>query len=192
LEQLRTGDSGSATPLWEGYFTYLVAVARGKLRAAPKGAADEEDVALSAFNSFCAGVENGRFPRLDDRDDLWQVLFVITARKPANLVRREHREKRGRGRVVHASVLSNGEASGEDFLGGAAGSGQTPAFAARVADECPRLLTILDEGNLRQLAVRKMEGFTNAEIAMKLGKSVPTVERKLARIRNTWERVPSE
>jgi DNA-directed RNA polymerase specialized sigma24 family protein len=192
LAQLKAGDSAAAGPLWEGYFARLVAVARGKLRAAPRGAADEEDVALSAFNSFCQGVECGRFPRLDDRDDLWQVLFVITARKAVSLARRECREKRGGGRVVQASAMGSGENSAEDVLGGLAGSEPSPEFAAQVAEECQRLLSLLDEGNLRQLAIWKMEGFTNAEIAAKLGKSIPTVERKLARLRNLWERDTSE
>jgi DNA-directed RNA polymerase specialized sigma24 family protein len=192
LEQLKAGDSAAAAPLWEGYFARLVSVARGKLRAAPKGAADEEDVTLSAFNSFCQGVECGRFPRLDDRDDLWQVLFVITARKAVSLARRECREKRGGWRVVQASAMGSGENSAEDILGGVAGSEPSPAFAAQVAEECQRLLSILDQGKLRQLAIWKMEGFTNAEIAGKFGKSVPAVERKLARIRNMWERQASE
>jgi DNA-directed RNA polymerase specialized sigma24 family protein len=192
LEQLKSGDSAAAGPLWEGYFARLVAVARGKLRAAPRGAADEEDVALSAFNSFCEGVDRGRFPRLDDRDDLWQVLFVITARKAVTLARRECREKRGGGRVVQASAMVSGENTAEDVLAGIAGAEPSPAFAAQVAEECQRLLSILDDGKLRQLAIWKMEGFTNAEIAAKLGKSVPTVERKLARIRKMWESDISE
>jgi DNA-binding CsgD family transcriptional regulator len=41
---------------------------------------------------------------------------------------------------------------------------------------------------LRDVAVWKMEGYTNEEIAGQLGRSVPTVERKLASIRKIWER----
>src|SRR5688572_19733558 len=105
LEQLKAGDPAAASPLWKAYFSRLVAVARGRLRAVPRAAADEEDVALSAFDSFCRGVEGGRFPRLDDRDDLWQVLFVITTRKSTSLRRHEGREKRGGGRAIQASAL---------------------------------------------------------------------------------------
>src|SRR5262249_35153126 len=85
LEQLKRGNPAAAQPLWDAYFARLVALARARLRAAPRAAADEEDVALSAFDSFCRGAEAGRFPRLDDRDDLWQVLFVITTRKAIGL-----------------------------------------------------------------------------------------------------------
>jgi DNA-directed RNA polymerase specialized sigma24 family protein len=56
-----------------------------------------------------------------------------------------------------------------------------------VAEECSRLLDRLGDGSLRQVAIWKMEGFTNAEIAAKLGRSEQTVERRLARIRELWE-----
>ena len=87
LEHLKAGDPAAAGPLWERYFARLVTLARARLRLAPRAARDEEDVALSAFHNFCRGVEAGRFPRLDDRDDLWQVLFMITTCKAAALAR---------------------------------------------------------------------------------------------------------
>ena len=37
-----------------------------------------EDVVVDAFDSLCRGVQAGRFPNLDDRDDLWQVLMLLT------------------------------------------------------------------------------------------------------------------
>jgi DNA-directed RNA polymerase specialized sigma24 family protein len=188
LEQLKAGDPAAAKPLWDEYFARLVTLARRQLRTAPRASADEEDVALSAFDSFCRGVEGGRFPEMNDRDDLWRVLFVITARKATRLVRHEGREKRGGGRVVPASVVDEASGPGADVVGGAVGSEPSPAFAAEVAEECRRLLSILGEGELRQLAIWKMEGYTNAEIAARWGRSVPTVERKLARIRAIWER----
>ena len=145
-------------------------------------------MALSAFDSFCRGVEGGRFPRLDDRDDLWQVLFVITDRKAAGLVRHETRDKRGGGRVIPASAAAGSDGSAADVMARVAGPEPSPAFAAEVAEECRRLLELLGDGELRRLAMWKMEGYTKAEMAEKLGRSVPTVERKLARIRALWER----
>jgi hypothetical protein len=68
--------------------------------------ADEEDVALSAFDSFCRGAEKGRFPRLQDCDDLWQLLFMITTRKAADLVEHERRQKRGGGLVLDEAMLA--------------------------------------------------------------------------------------
>ena len=50
--------------------------------------ADEEDVALSAFKSFVRAVQEDRFLKLDDRDDLWQILVMLTLRKATILLRR--------------------------------------------------------------------------------------------------------
>jgi DNA-directed RNA polymerase specialized sigma24 family protein len=92
---LKAGDPRAAQELWERYFQRLVGVARKRLRVRSPRAADEEDVALSAFHSLCRGAQQGRFPRLDDRDDLWRLLVLLTARKASHLVRDEGRQKRG-------------------------------------------------------------------------------------------------
>src|SRR5438105_14531380 len=89
INLLKGGDAVAIQKLWEAYFARLVGLARKKLREAPRRAADEEDVALSAFDSFCAGVAKERFPQLADRDDLWHGLVTITARKALQLVRHE-------------------------------------------------------------------------------------------------------
>jgi DNA-directed RNA polymerase specialized sigma24 family protein len=56
-----------------------------------------------------------------------------------------------------------------------------------VAEEVQRLLGLLGSAELRQVALRKMEGRSNAEIAGLLGCVERTVERKLWVIRETWE-----
>src|SRR5436309_2802351 len=99
IRQLQGGDLAALQKLWEGYFVRMVGLARKKLQGAPRQAADEEDAALSAFHSFHRGVEQGRFPRLLDRDDLWQVLVMLTVRKASNQARFARAEKRGGGRV---------------------------------------------------------------------------------------------
>src|SRR5262249_23475126 len=166
-----------ARNLWENYFHQLVKLARDKLRALPRRVADEEDVALSAFDSFCRGAEQGRFPRLADRHDLWQVLLVITQRKAIDLIQHEGREK-----------PACRKAQPGDGPPGAALAGREPdpAFAAQVAEECQRLLGVLPD-DLRLLAVRKMEGHTNVEVAGLLGWSLAKVERRLRLIRKGGE-----
>lgn len=182
LERLKAGDPAAAQPLWAGYFARLVALARARLKARPQAAADEEDVALSAFDSFCRGAGEGRFPRLDDRDDLWQVLFVLTTRKAVGLVRHQARVKRG-GDAAHHPTGGD-----TDPLALAPTADPPPDVVAEVAEGCGRLLGLLGDGELRRVAVWKMEGYSNAEIAAQLGRSVPTVERKLAAVRAIWER----
>jgi DNA-directed RNA polymerase specialized sigma24 family protein len=145
--------------------------------------ADEEDVALSAFDSFCRGAEKGRFPRLEDRDDLWQLLVMITARKAADLVEHERRQKRGGGLVLDEAMLGDPDQAG---LAQIVGSEPTPQFAAQVAEEYERLLDRLGSAELRSVALWKMEGYTTDEIAGKLACVPRTVERKLRMIRSIW------
>src|SRR5262245_60276365 len=179
LSQLRAGDAGAAGPLWERYFRRLVALAGARLHGASRRAADEEDVALSAFDSFCRGAGRGRFPHLDDRDDLWRPLVTITARKALHLRRDEGRKKRGGGLDPRFGA--------EDDLEQVVGQEPTPEFAAEVAEECRRLLGSLGDPTLRAVALWKMEGYTSEEIAARLDCAPRTVERKLRLIRDTWE-----
>src|SRR4051812_28422099 len=147
INLLKGGDAAGIQQLWEAYFPRLVGMARKKLREAPRRAADEEDVALSAFDSFCDGVSQGRFPQLADRDDLWHLLVTITARKALQLIRHEQRQKRGGGAVRGESVFDEGpEASGEAAgLEQIIGDEPTPAFAAQVAEEYQQLLARLSD-----------------------------------------------
>src|SRR5262245_53216781 len=101
FSQLERGDSAAARQLWERYFLRLVGLARKRLQDAPRRMADEEDVALSAFDSFCRAAERGQLAQVQDRDNLWRLLAVITARKALHLQRDNRRQKRG-GDVVFA------------------------------------------------------------------------------------------
>jgi DNA-directed RNA polymerase specialized sigma24 family protein len=186
IAQLRAGDRQAVHQLWERYFQRLVGVARGQLAGGRRRAADEEDVALSAFASLCHGVEQGHFPHLRDRDELWGLLVTIAQRKASALLRHERRQKRGGGMVRGDSAL-RGPGSDAGVLE-PAGGGPTPEFAAEVADECRRLLGLLDDDEQRQIAVWKLEGYTNAEIAQQLGYVEVTVERRLRLIRGIWAR----
>ena len=189
LGALKGGDAAAAQRLWERYFDRLVRLARAKLGAMPRGAADEEDVALSAFHSFCQGAARGRFPRLDDRDNLWRLLVTITARKALDQVRRQARKKRGGGRVLVGSARTGGEDDADGAgLEQVVGREPTPQFAAMVADECRRLLAALDDETLRQVALLRMEGYSDQEIAARVDCSLRTVSRKLALIRKAWLR----
>jgi DNA-directed RNA polymerase specialized sigma24 family protein len=189
LGRLQRGDREAARDLWKRYFERLVQVARTKLRGTPRRAADEEDVALSALNSFCRAAADGRFPDLQDRHGLWPLLATITARKALKLAAHERCRKRGGGAVRGESALVPPGEQADDHAGWGAVFGRepTPAFACQMAEECQRLLDRLPDEPLRSVARWKMEGFTNAEIAVKLGCIERTVERKLRTIRHLWE-----
>jgi DNA-directed RNA polymerase specialized sigma24 family protein len=189
IDGLKAGDPDAAQKLWERYFRRLVGLAKKKLRAAPRRAADEEDVALSAFDSFCRGAGQDRFPQLHDRLDLWQLLVLVTARKAVDLAQHERRQKRGGGGVLDEAAMPGPTRSSAQ---GAAleqieGPEPTPAFAAQVAEEYGRLLERLDSPELRSVAMHKVEGYDNEEIAARLGCGLRTVERRLRLIRSIWE-----
>jgi DNA-directed RNA polymerase specialized sigma24 family protein len=189
INRLKAGDPDAAQKLWERYFRRLVGLARKKLRAAPRRAADEEDVALSAFDSFCRGAKLDRFPQLHDRLDLWQLLVLLTARKAIDLAQHERRQKRGGGAVLDEAALPCAKDSSAQ---GAAleqfeAPEPTPALAAQVAEEGRRLLERLDNPELRSVALLKVEGYGNEEIAAQLGCGLRTIERRLRLIRSIWE-----
>ena len=178
----------AAQNLWGRYFDRLVHLARARLQAVPRRVADEEDVALSAFDSFCRGAAAGRFPRLGGRDDLWRILITITSNKAYDQWRRESRQRRGGGRVVGEEGLEGPDPDGRGGIDQVMGREPTPEFAAQVADECRRLLAGLRDETLRQIALLRMEGYSNDQIASRIGCGVRTVERKLDLIRKAWER----
>jgi DNA-directed RNA polymerase specialized sigma24 family protein len=185
---VKGGDLAAAQPLWERYFARMVDLARARLRASRchDAGSDEEDAALSAFDSLCAGLAKGRFPQLADRDDLWRLLVVITTRKVQAQARRRLRQKRGGGRVQPASALAapgSGDEDDDDLLAQAMSSEPTPEFAAMVAEEYRRLLHRLSDDVLRRVAILRMEGFTTDAIAEQLGCARRTVARQLALIR---------
>jgi DNA-directed RNA polymerase specialized sigma24 family protein len=185
---LAEGDPAAAQALWERYFHLLVARARRKLAGAPRGAADEEDVALSAFDSFCRAAREGRFPRLDDRDDLWWVLLLLTDRKAINQKKHATRQRRGGGKVLDEGALAPGDSAGGSPLTRMASPDPTPEFAAAMAETWRRLIGLLRDPELEQVALLKMDGYSLEEIAARLGCVPRTVRRRLQLIRHIWER----
>jgi DNA-directed RNA polymerase specialized sigma24 family protein len=197
IHQLKEGERAAVQKLWERYFPRLVRQTRRWLRRTPVKAVDAEDIALSAFDSFCRRAEQGRFPKLFDRDDLWQLLVVIAFRKACNQVKHEAGQRPRNGQVYEASALAMEDAddAGSIFCH-LIGREPDPALVVEMADSCRRLLEMLLTAELRDVAVWKMEGYTNEEIAAKLkggkGRSLATVERKLALIRTIWAKeIPS-
>jgi DNA-directed RNA polymerase specialized sigma24 family protein len=187
IVQICAGDRDATQKLWQRYFQRLVALARLKLRGAPRGMVDEEDVALNALDSFFRGAEQGRFPRLHDRDDLWYLLLVITERKAIDLVNHEKAQKRGEGLVRHECSLARDSSVTAPF-DHIASPEPTPEMVAQFIDECRRLLDALEDETLRAVALAKMEGCTNKEIAQRIKRSVSAVERKLNLIRTKWKK----
>jgi len=177
LDEVQEGDSAAAEAIWKQYYPELVRLARQRLRGTRCTVADEEDVALSAMDSFFEAAREGRFPDLADRDDLWRLLMRITSYKAIDLIRHQSRQRRGGG-------------ARQDPLAEVIGDAPSPEFAAMLAEEYRCRLAQLDDPQLQALAVAKMEGYGNREIAERLDCSQRTVERRLRLIRAKWSQEP--
>jgi DNA-directed RNA polymerase specialized sigma24 family protein len=187
---LKHGKSQCARRLHHYVFERLVRLANRRLAGAELHFVDGEDAALSAFRSFCERVSKGKFSKLENRDDLWKILVRITARKAGDYVRRERRQKRRSNRNLagdHRSATDSASRRGgvESVLD----NGPTPDMVLVIAEECERLLAALEDEQLAQIAIWKMERYTDAGVAHKLGCVVRTVERKVNRIRAKWSKL---
>ena len=177
LDEIKEKDEEAAQQLWNRYFAQLVPLARRQLGGYRRDT-DEEDIALSALKSAIAGVQNDCFPDLTDRTGLWPLLLTITARKAVNEIKRQRAKKRDR-------AAETNEVDEQLIVG----SDPSPEFALRLAEAIQSLVLALGDETLQTLARRKLEGYSNEEIAMELDVSKRTVVRKLSRIRQEWNAV---
>lgn len=177
-EYLARGDEEAARQLSIRYFEKLVGLARAKLEqmGQPGAHHDAEDAANSALGKFYEAARGGRFPLLKDRNDLWGLLITITERKAIDLARRERRRKRGGGRdPVGGSGIEEMPAPEP-----------TPEDVVMMAEQLQRLLGLLENEELRQVAQWYLEGHTHDEIAGRLGCARRTVANRLELIRKRW------
>jgi DNA-directed RNA polymerase specialized sigma24 family protein len=178
---LQRGEQQAVQVLWERYFKPMVRVAEARLRGAPYPGDGAEDVAVAAFLRFCADVQRpGRFPDLANRDNLQRLLFRFTVCEAADFRARETRRHK---------VLRGESALGEAGFGPYEGREPAPEGQAQLAS----LLAKLPEENLqlRSIALLRLEGLRNDEIAAACNLSRATVERRFDMIRGylraDWE-----
>jgi DNA-directed RNA polymerase specialized sigma24 family protein len=189
INDLKAGDPQALQPLWDRYYATLVDRARAKLLALHGSTAvnDEEDLALSAFQSLYQGVCEGRFPRLEDRDDLWRLLVHLTACKAVDQRRAENRQKRGGGKIVSETDMIAAEDDEGSPLDRIIGTEPSPEFAAMVAEEYIRRLDELGDETLKRIAELKLACYSNEEIRQQLVCSLRTVTLRLELIRKIWK-----
>ena len=106
-------------------------------------------MALSAMNSFFQGMVGGRYPQLSDRDDLWRLLVLITARKAYHLIRDELCQKRGVKRRPATGNIDPDECQAIDQV---VGREPSPDFTTQVAEQCQRLFQRLGDPELEEIA----------------------------------------
>lgn len=183
INELAAGTNEAVEQLWDDYFQRLVELARKRLPSGGRRDFDEEDVALSAIHSFCKGLGKRRFPTLNDEGNLWALLVLITSRKASHRVRDGQAQKRGGGRVQGESAFGGTSKGGIESV---IAENPSAEFAHRLFEETDHLFHVLDDDGLQQIAMLKMEGLTNREVAERLGCVERTVDRRLRLIREIW------
>jgi RNA polymerase sigma factor (sigma-70 family) len=172
IRAVQDGSRSAVRPLLAAYFDRLVQLASKRLQNLPGLGGYDEDLALRSFHSVYQRLRDPARPLdLAGRDDLWRLLATRTISRAIDLIRR-HRPAEVPGEQDVVRLLSREP---------------TPEEAAEVADECRRLLEALPQPELRQIALWKVEGYTNEEIAAQLDCVPRTIERKLSRIRLLWK-----
>lgn len=184
LHQAKAGDETAITRLIDYYYPKLAVFAENKIKGSPRQMADGEDVAACAIASFYKAARLGRFPELQDRQGLWRLLVKMTARKAIDHWRREMGVDNGGGNVQNEASLenSNGAIVGLDQW---IADNNTPELEAIMIEACSERLKVLPS-RLQDLALAKLEGYTNREVGQRLGITERAVEYGLKTIRKKW------
>lgn len=188
IGQLKQGEDEAAQLLWERFYCRLVAVSRAKLKEFPRKARDEEDLALSAFDEFFRSARAGKLPRLDDRSSLWRLLVDIADKKVTSYKRWETRNKRGGGKLAIENLAGGRDEDRQAGVDALIDSALTPDYVVVFNDTLRHLLSMLPDESQRLVAIHKIAGLTNAEVAEVMKISLRTVERKFSVIQRLWKR----
>ena len=174
----------AARQIWERYFRDLLTLARNNLDKRIRVRTSEEDVAQSMFKSFCMRQQRGEFD-LAGRDELWKLLVTITLRKARNAATAQRREKRDVRRERNAAASEDTDSS-LWALEQMEAADPSPAVAVVLNEALERRLKSLADPELQEIALARLEGYTNAEIAVRRDCTERSIERRLARIRSLW------
>ena len=176
LYALRSGDDDSVNKLWNRWRTRLCKKLAPNARRL--AICDEEDVANGAFYDLCDSIKKNRHPEIDNRNELWRLLYVIANRKASDWSKYDSAQKRGGGTISNSPDVNVDMAVDK--------SGQLPDLNAQFADDFGNLMHALYEPELKELVHLKLSGYNNAEIARKLDCSLRTVQYMLKKVRDIW------
>jgi hypothetical protein len=181
LQRLHAGEADAAEEIWIRYYPRVVRLAALQLIKSDDRSIDEEDVAQSTFRTVYLAVMNGKYPDIEDRRDLWRLLLVSTL----NRVRRHHRDSHTLKRSVNELVTQ--DQSRRRLIMEISG----PDAQAEMADLIETLFRRLDQedptGELRQIALLKLEEHSASAIARRLKRRKNHVLQRVRLIRILWE-----
>lgn len=184
FRHLSEQDESAVRQLWDRFFPRLLGLARKTLSGRAQRVNDAEDAVQSAFFSFWNRAIRGDLGDVNNRDELWNLLGVITVRKALNQSKHEAAQKRGGGRVALASELA------ESFDGQTDATQLQNVYASMPTHEVDiifeeMLLSLNDE--LRGIALLRLMEYQIAEIASLFECTERTIHRKIQLIKIKWQ-----
>jgi len=176
---LRESDEDAARELFERCYERLSRQSRNRLGNAPARTFDESDIANSAINEFFERVARNDFKKLENREDVWQILAVLVRDKIAARLKHENRQKRGGGWERTTLDAVSDELKGLD----------DPAIQAMGDEVLAEFKSRLLSDDHREIVDLLLAGLTHQEIADRLGKSLRTIDRRIEGIREAVPRI---
>jgi hypothetical protein len=183
IQQMRAGDSIVVHALAERYFKKLGAAARRRLHKIPQNLHDEEDVANFVLEAVVRNIAEGRYPDLQDRDDLWFLMLAITQRRISSILKRDSRQKAQPSSQTSLTELLE---MYEGELADVALEGDPEHVAIEIGDCWQELMRILPNDEFREIAKLKLEFHSNRQISSMLKLTSKYIDRKVAEIQRLW------
>jgi RNA polymerase sigma-70 factor (ECF subfamily) len=176
----RAGDEDAARQIHERYVDQLLALAKRRISQRLARRVDAEDILQSVFRTFFNRARQGQF-HVEDPDDLCKLLVRITLHKTLRQVAFHSAAKRD---MKHEE--GSGHETERDRLLEVMDREPSPEEASTFLDE---LESILEQQRPqdREIIDLRMQGFSNVEIAEKLGISDRKIRRLMERLRGQAE-----
>ena len=170
LELCRKGDEEAARQIVDRYLERMLLLARRRISPRLASRVDGEDIVQSVFRTFFVRIKEGQFV-FQDQDDLCKLLMRITLHKTLRQVAYHKAAKRD-----PSLETPQGEHHSEQL---SALFDQEPTQEATVTflDQLEHFLTQLRPQE-REILEMRLQGYSNEEIAKKLG----IYDRKIRRV----------
>lgn len=188
IEQLKDKNPEAQRLIWQRFVSRLITYATRRMTGINSPVVDAEDIACMTFQNFFDKTP-GQFSTLVNRNDLWQILAVLAERRVVDEYRKSNAKKNGSNQLVNETRLAGQSESGPMTLDSFAAPGiQQPDFAMILSEEIETRLDSLKDDLLQKIALARMHGYRNQEIANLLGISLRSVERKLGIVREKFKK----
>jgi RNA polymerase sigma-70 factor (ECF subfamily) len=174
-ELSRGGNEEAARRLFDEYVDRLLALARAHLSQRLAQRVDPEDVVQSVFRTFFGRVKDGRF-HIQGRDDLCKLLTTITLHKVLRQVNFHRAAKRN-----PQQEAARGDWSREDLVNLLTRE-PSPEVTIAFLDQLEHLVGRLRPRE-REILDLRLQGYTNEEIAARLGTYERAVRRDFERVK---------